>query len=78
MQGGIPEKLGSWRRVTPSRLSAPYVVSSLMLDYKVSFFKSFNSLWKKTYNNIFSLCSLRSDEACPGPNPLEELLQEIE
>jgi hypothetical protein len=36
---------------------------------------SFNSLRKKTYNNVFSLCSLWSDEACPGPEPLEVLPQ---
>jgi hypothetical protein len=46
-----------------------------MLNYKVSFFKYFNSLWKKTYNNVFSLHILWSDEPHLVTKPLEVLLQ---
>ena len=78
MQGGIIERFGSQRMVTPSWLSVAHVVSCISLNYKVSFCMSFNSLWKKTYNNVFSLWSLWTDEPCSGPNPLEMLLQEKE
>jgi hypothetical protein len=71
MQGGIAERLGSQRRVTPSRLTVSYAVSCLRLNYKVSICMSINSLMKKTYNIVYSLCSLQSVEARPGLEPLE-------
>jgi len=46
-----------------------------MLNYKVPFCNYLNSLFKKTYINIFSLGSLWSHEACPCPNLLEVFLQ---
>jgi hypothetical protein len=65
MKGGITERLGSRRRVKTSWLLVPYVVSCLMLNYKVSFCM-FNHSWrKKTYSNVYSLCTLQSDKARP-------------
>jgi hypothetical protein len=47
----------------------------LSLNYKVSFCKYVNSLWKKTYKNVVSLSSLWSDEPHLGAKPLEVLLR---
>jgi hypothetical protein len=71
MQCGVVEILESWRRVTPSRLTVSYVVICLSLNYKVSIYMSINSLMKKTYNIVYSLCSLQSFEAHLGIEPLE-------
>jgi hypothetical protein len=67
------ERLGSRRRITYSRLKVAYVVSYIRLNYKVSFFMSINSLRKKNYNIVYSLCSLQSVEARPSLEPLKVL-----
>jgi hypothetical protein len=65
------ERLGLQRRVRLSRLTISYAVSYLRLNYKVSFSLSINSLMKKAYNIVYSLCSLHSVEARLGPENLE-------
>jgi hypothetical protein len=71
MKGGIAERLGSRRRVTPSRLTVSHAMSFRRLNYNISICMSINSLMKKTYNIVYFLCSLESVEACPRLEPLE-------
>jgi hypothetical protein len=78
VQGGITKRLGSQRRVIPSLIETTYEVRCLRLNYKVSFCMSINSLRKKKYKIVYSLCSLQSIEAHLGREPIVVLPQERE